>query len=316
MNAEPYKYDVAFSFCVQDEPLANQLNDLLQDRVSTFLYSRKQGEIAGTDGEKTFNTVFGKESRVVVVLYRRGWGETKWTRIEETAIRRRGYEHGYDFAVFVPLDEPATVPDWLPPTRLWVGLNRWGIEGAASVIEARVQEQGGELHEETVRDRAARLKRALEFEATREKFLRSEEGVNAANAQFECLLGELGRLSTEAGESVGRTSFKLKSDQHQLVIVGLGVGLSIEWRYYCANDLDEAKLIVSLWKGHPPFPGAILLKQPPRIRETQFTFALVLPDQHRWIEVGGQRRTYTTHDLATRVLKELMDQVEMAQRRG
>ena len=62
MNKNKYKYDVAFSFLAEDEDLATQINDLIQDRVNTFLYSRKQDAIAGTDGEKTFNRVFGSEA--------------------------------------------------------------------------------------------------------------------------------------------------------------------------------------------------------------------------------------------------------------
>jgi hypothetical protein len=34
-----------------------------------------------------FSKVFGEESRVVAILYREQWGQTKWTRIEETAIK-------------------------------------------------------------------------------------------------------------------------------------------------------------------------------------------------------------------------------------
>ena len=74
-----YKYDVAFSFLQRDEPLALQLNDLLQDRVKTFIYPERQKELAGTDGEETFGKVFGEEARLAVVLYRSEWGETKWT---------------------------------------------------------------------------------------------------------------------------------------------------------------------------------------------------------------------------------------------
>ena len=70
MNGRSYNYDVALSFLAQDERLATELNDLLQDRLKTFLYSKRQGEIAGTDGEQTFNKVFGEEARVVVVLCR------------------------------------------------------------------------------------------------------------------------------------------------------------------------------------------------------------------------------------------------------
>ena len=94
MDTPDYKYDVAFSFLAQDEALATELNDLLQDRLRMFLYSRKQGEIAGTDGEKSFNSVFGQEARMVVVPYHSNWGQTSWTRIEETALRKSCIRRG------------------------------------------------------------------------------------------------------------------------------------------------------------------------------------------------------------------------------
>jgi hypothetical protein len=136
LTQHEFKYDAAFSFLARDESIAQELNDLIQERVETFLYSKRQEAIAGTDGEKTFNKVFGEDARIVVVLFRDGWGETPWTRIEETAIRNRAYNEGYDFLVLVPLDKNATIPRWLPRTQLWVGFDRWGATGAASVIEA------------------------------------------------------------------------------------------------------------------------------------------------------------------------------------
>ena len=62
-----YKYEVAFSFLQADEPIAYQINDLIQDRIETFLYSKKQEELGGTDGEKKFNEVFYKEENVITV---------------------------------------------------------------------------------------------------------------------------------------------------------------------------------------------------------------------------------------------------------
>src|SRR3990172_12533316 len=158
MDNDTYEYEVAFSFLNEDEELAFRINDLIQDRVKTFIYSRQQEKIAGTDGEETFNQVFGSEARIVVVLYRTNWGKTPWTRIEETAIRNRGYEDGYQFAIFVPLENSHEVPQWLPKTQIWVGIERWGIAGVASVIDARVQEYGGIPREETVEEHATRLK--------------------------------------------------------------------------------------------------------------------------------------------------------------
>ena len=95
-NDDAFKYDIAFSFVREDEGLATQLNDLVQDRYRTFLYSKAQEQLAGTDGERTFNAVFGEQARTVAVLLRPEWGQTPWTRIEETAIRNRAFSQGYD----------------------------------------------------------------------------------------------------------------------------------------------------------------------------------------------------------------------------
>lgn len=45
-NEDQFKYDVAFSFLGQDEAIAVQLNDLLSDRLRTFIYSERQLELA------------------------------------------------------------------------------------------------------------------------------------------------------------------------------------------------------------------------------------------------------------------------------
>jgi hypothetical protein len=120
MTEDDYEYDLAISFVAKDESLATDLADQFEERLRIFLYSRKQDKLGGTDGEQTFNEVFAKQSRLVVVLYREGWGKTPWTRIEVTAIRNRAFDEGYDFVLFIPLDGKPSVPKWLPRTQLWI----------------------------------------------------------------------------------------------------------------------------------------------------------------------------------------------------
>jgi hypothetical protein len=187
-----YKFDVAFSFVQQDEHIAEELNDLLQDRYDTFLYSRRQGEIAGKDGELRFNEIFGQEARAVVVLHRGEWGQTPWTRIEETAIRNRAYDDGYDFTLFIPTEKPPSVPRWLPRTRIWFNLDRWGAQGAAAIIEQLIQLVGGEPRVESVEDRVARLQRAMRAEWDRQALLQSTEGVEKATESYRSVVGRLG----------------------------------------------------------------------------------------------------------------------------
>jgi len=300
-----YKYDVAFSFLGRDESLAVELNDLLQDRLKTFLYSKRQEEVAGTDGERTFNSVFGEQSRAVAVLYRDGWGQTPWTRIEETAIRNRAYEHGYDFVKFIPLDKDASVPRWLPRTQLWIGLEQWGIRGAASVIEARVQELGGEPRGEAIEDRAVRLEREQQFQARRRDFLKSEQGVTASVDAFEALRLELERQISSVKATAPSISLDLKAGRSELVVRGLSDALGIYWKYRWTNSLDGAALEVSLWTGHPPFTGVMHFEKPKQLSAMRFTFDL-LPTGPAWVSTGDER-AYTIEGLATAILKFYMD---------
>jgi len=311
MEASEYKYDVAFSFLAEDEALATELNDLLQARLRTFLYSKKQGEIAGTDGEKSFNVVFGQEARIVVVLYRSNWGQTPWTRIEETAIRNRGYDEGYDFVKLIPLDDPPSRPKWLPRSQLWIGLKRWGVTGAASAIESRVEELGGNPREETVTERAARLERSLQFAEKRKRFLDSNEGVAAADGEFQALRLELEQLIAALRTSAPSISLELKFVQRQIVILGLLQGLSIKWGCYWSNSLKEAQLHVGLWNGHPPFPNiSYAWKKPTELDVMEFTFDLLPTEEHCWICSDTAARPFSTKQLAAHLLKFFMDKAD------
>jgi hypothetical protein len=134
-----FKYDIAFSFVKEDEGLATQINDLVQDRYRTFLYSKAQEQLAGTDGEKTFNAVFGKEARIVAVLLRPEWGNTPWTRIEETAIRNRAHDEGYDFTTFIVTEPKTAIPKWLILGRVTPTTARAALIGVATRAQPRIE---------------------------------------------------------------------------------------------------------------------------------------------------------------------------------
>jgi hypothetical protein len=262
-----YKYDVAFSFVAEDETVAAAINDLLQDRMSTFLYSERQSEIACTDGEESFAKVFTEESRIVVILYRNTWGQTKWTRIEETAIRNRAYDQSYDFVTFIPTEQGVPLPKWLPKTYLWVNLDRWGIEGAASVIESRVQEAGGSPREESVADLAARHRRRKDFEEERKQFLKSGDGVNSALTEAEAVHQAIQEMVAEAQRAGLELTIR---DLDKGIEVTADEGfLGVHWRMQYADSLEYARLVVQLWDVDPSFQYAF---EPTSIREEYYLF--------------------------------------------
>jgi hypothetical protein len=148
-----FKYDVAISFLGDDLNLAEELAKLLRDRMSVFLFSERQGEIAGSDGLDTLSLVFGSEARLVVILYRATWGSTPWTRVEETAIKNRGLQHGWDFILLIPLDQHPELPPWLPKPQIWLSYAQYGLVAAVPVLERKLEELGGSLSQ--LRRRAA-----------------------------------------------------------------------------------------------------------------------------------------------------------------
>lgn len=72
------KYDVGFCFLQQDEELAIDIADRIRNRVEVFIYSEQQKHLIANDGVDAFSAVSRREARVVVILFRRAWGSTKW----------------------------------------------------------------------------------------------------------------------------------------------------------------------------------------------------------------------------------------------
>jgi hypothetical protein len=295
------KYDVAFSFVQQDEGLATQLNDLLQDRYRTFLYPKAQEQLAGTDGERTFNAVFAKEARLVAVLFRDGWGHTPWTRIEETAIKNRGFDHGYDFVTFIMCAPGMKAPDWLPRTRIWLDLERFGLDGAAGVLAARIQESGGDAVVETLEARAARLERAQQFKEEKEAFARSYDGVNASRAAHQLLISDLKAKS----KIVSCRAQEVKYG-NILMLVGRGVVLTVQYECPHLNSIQDAALTAEFYDGIPHLPGIIPPRDKPRVlAKWKFTFQLVGPGRSAW--VGPDKKEHLPESLAGFLLQHFLE---------
>ncbi len=246
-----FKYDVAFSFTQKDEELANSLFLLLKDRLSCFIYSEEQKKLAGGNGEDLFNSVFSKESRIVVILLRQEYGNTKWTRIEETAIRNRGFEEGYDFVILIPTENHIPPPKWLPKNRLWIGLERWGVDTAAGVIEARVQEFGGNVKVETIADKAAKIENEFLEKNKREFLLNSLEVVSLVNEELNKLKGLFKKQVEDINSSTKNWKITFRENNMGGVDI-LSNGFMLSFHYYdnSNNSLSSSYLYLLIAKGY------------------------------------------------------------------
>lgn len=308
--SEQFEYDIAFSFCALDEGVATQLNDLLASRLKTFIYSERQREIAGKDGQESFSKVYGETARLVVVLYRPEWGETPWTRVERDAIKNRSLDDGWDFVIFVPTVDRPKMPPWLPKTRLYVGLSRWGVEAAAAVVEARATERGSEPHEESVAERADRLRRARAFKEKQERFQSTEIGVRSSVQAYE----DLSIAIEHHAEQITKSGIAItaKRSQEYRILTGLSPCNAIcSFRPHYSNSLQDAHLLIEVFKGFPTLPGFYgSMNKPAKLKSLRFSYQLIREDYHAWVSTDANGREFSPQQLADHILRTYMDIAE------
>jgi len=93
-------------------------------RAFQYLFTQRQEQLAGTDGLESFRQAFFSQSRLVVVLYHDGWGKTRWTAVEELAIKERMFNGGWKPLLFVMLDKRSTYPACCCQMKMWHGFSQ------------------------------------------------------------------------------------------------------------------------------------------------------------------------------------------------
>jgi hypothetical protein len=218
MKNTNYKYDIAFTFLEKDEPLVNQINNLLKDKFKTFLNSKKQEYKDDLEREMLLLDVFKKQSRCVIIFYRNKWGTTPYTAIEEKAVRTRISEEGNNNLLVISLDNPPVVPKYLSKTQIWTELAQAGINGTAAFIEEQVKALGGGLSEELPLDVGIEIKKEPRFEVESSKFLESVSGLEIAVIELKKLFSALETEKNKITESDKGISLTFKRDKKNCVI--------------------------------------------------------------------------------------------------
>lgn len=302
---DDFKYDVAFSFLSPDEPLAREAALELGDRARVFVYSERQRELAGEDGADQFSSVFGREARICVVLYRDGWGRTPWTGVEESAIKNRGLTHGWSFLLVISLD--GTAPIWLPRTQLWLGWQEFGIRITTAVIGRKITEHGGELRVLDAADHAARIGAERRREAERDLFLNSEAGVKAAHeeleAMFDHLESQVARASTVAPHL--QVQFFRRGRDRVVAVASPGCTVTFGWSLQWGNVLRGSSLLIRQIAGFHSFDhfdvSSVVTSR------VHATFTLDDAGEPAWTEEDQPARFYSSRSLAERYLRVVID---------
>lgn len=130
-----YLYDVGISYLEDpDGPVAQKIAKRLERHgVSVFLARTRQEELNGTNIAQKCAAVFKSEARRVLVLHRRRWGTTPYTRIEQDAINDRRLRDSKDGFVKMILMDDAPAPTWYPDSRLCGHFDQLKVDGVVKV---------------------------------------------------------------------------------------------------------------------------------------------------------------------------------------
>ena len=303
------KYDIAFSLRAPQLQTATAIARKLEPDFTHFIWAERQKELIGSgfNGVDAFKHVFRREAALNVIILSDGWGETKWTRHEQDAIRDRIHdEPNWLSLLVIEAERGARVPNWIGETPLRIDLPRYGRPEAVGIIRARMME----LRVATRRQSPAELLEARNAE--RDRIARQTghfETVAAwteVEAEIEKLFRELDRLAAELAATEATVQFSQRPNAW--VIVGHERGSVVDWIPRHHSLLRDAEL--SWAEFNSP-----LLIQPARISrvnsEEPTHRRYFIPQQDEtdtWIwRNKGRDETHTTEQLAEILIKRAVE---------
>jgi hypothetical protein len=246
---EEPQFDVAISFLSRDLAIAERLRKQLQPGLSCFVYSRNQEDVAGTDGLAKFHKIFRHDSRLNVVLFRNGWGETPWTGVEEKAIEASALHSRFRTLFVIQLEKEAKLPEWIPEVMINLPLSDFGITEAVGAIRKRALELHAKIHSESPLEMAKRLDQERSEGLQRKSREMSQEGMDAAKKGAE---GTIDIVVTLMREIVGTLSKPMPLEMQNVANgegeIRLGwTRLHFFWDPNAISSVDVSTLRVSCW---------------------------------------------------------------------
>ncbi|MDP9052314.1 MAG: hypothetical protein M3O31_16575 [Acidobacteriota bacterium] len=282
------KYDIAISFLASDEGIAAELSRQLSETLKVFFFPERQKELAGTDGMETMRTPFYEDSRVMLVLFREGWGKTRWTAIEELAIKEACFNGEWKRLFFVTLDRTSTLPGWLPPNYVRYNWEDFGAEQVVGIIKARVLEGGGNPSAMTAFKRAELYRQDEEYRRARSSIEQSfgmSAVHNEVKALFETIKAKCDEISTAGHVQVAcELDLRRQPTSMGCIITDSEVGAGFWWNQPFANIMQNSAFPFAEYNGRlilPSETGRYYIREPKVLKTTKYK-----PDISRARELG------------------------------
>ncbi len=318
MPIDSPKYDVAISFLMRDEPTAAALYRDLSQALNVFFFPRKQEDLAGPDGMESMRKPFLEDSRVMVVLYREQWGKTRWTAIEEAAIKEACFNGEWKRLFFVALDHISELPKWLPEYHVRYNWDDFGVDQAVGAIKARVLENGGQPSVLTPLKRAELLEADNQYRMDRSA-MNTQQGMAKILESLKEIFNEIERqcdIVNAQGHVQIRyeTDFTERNAFRSCILTDGRAGMIVIWQQQYTNLLDNSGLYVREYNGGLIFNSELgrrmHLVPPDQIAETAYAPELSRAREYGWKQDGKSTEFISSSAFATKCVLQFIDLVE------
>ncbi len=311
-----FMYDVALSYVAEDALTARQLIDRLQPRLHTLIF-----DCAAIQRHEphAIPVALAADSRIVVILQQRLWGETLSTQRELSAIQERLDRQGSAFLMVVALEPFASTNGWMPSTVIPTPLSGDCAAEVDAIIDA-ILRAGGRVMPRAIGDAGSdSASNTLDNEIDdgylggRGALLSSYKLATAAQREVALLIEGVEKGADEIRAAFRDVKVEVRRAPGRCVLQAGKVGLSLSWLHRPMTSVEGALLLME-WDGTVTFPGERARRSlhASVAREQLLHLETAAWPAWNWSADDVPTRKYTSADLASLCIQLIIQRLRYA----
>jgi hypothetical protein len=262
--------------------------------------------VAGTDGSETFRKVFYEQARLAVILFRPGWGETRFTRVEEAAIRDKVTERGWAGMFLVRL-APGKLPVWIPGTYIYFDPASFGLTELVGAVKARCAELGATVRSPSPAELARVMADRQRFDKETRDLLTGNPWPAAAGPLFAALDKQVAEIARSTGWEIshaadGHAEYIFYTRKRTLQLLARREGAGMDSHFFL-HRIFRGRLLTKEEKQR----RLVTLSEPDELLRTKLTLRR-LPELGWCWEWEGQ--VWPSEAVAERLLNDFLNRLE------
>lgn len=310
-----FTYDVAISYVAEDSLTAQQLIRRLQPRLHAQIFD--SAAVQEHDAHIVPDTL-GSDSRVVVVLHQRLWGDTISSQRDQGAIQERLERDGNGFLVVIALEPSIGTDEWMGAATMPSTLSADGASEVDAIIAA-VERAGGRTMPVALGEaRPASTPRGVYLEdddmGGRGASLSSFKIATAAQREVAALMGAIEKGADEIRAAFRDIKVEVRRAPDRCLLQAGEVGVSVSWLHRPVTSGEGALLLIE-WDGTVTFPGERARRgcHASVAREQLLHLETIAWPAWNWSADDAPMRKYTSADLASLCIQLIVQRLRYAE---